>query len=82
MILLCVLVAVFPWWAVLLLLFIPIFLFQTFYWGIIVGFFMDIIYGHSPRFGFPFIFLATTVLLTLLLPLLKRRLVFWKPPIA
>lgn len=77
---LCMLVAIFPWWAVAIIILVPFLLFETFYGAIIVGLLMDSYYGQLPGWAFPFPFLAGSIVLVALFPVMKRRLVFWNRP--
>ena len=72
---LVILMAFLPFWAVCLILLLPLFYFKTFYPAIIVGFLMDVFYGHAASF-IPFPFLIFSALLALLIPVLKRKLIF------
>ncbi len=76
---LCVFITLVPWWVVLLGMLIPLFLFESFYGAIIIGFLMDTFYGHSAGLGFSFPFLVTVIILVFLIPILKHRLISWKP---
>ena len=78
MVLWCVLMAILPWWFVLLGLVSLFFVFESFYGGLLVGFAMDMFYGTPPSFWIPFPFLLCAFLFLILLPALKRNLIFYR----
>lgn len=74
------LAALSPWWLTLLFLLACFFWFNTFYEGIAVGFILDLFYGPPPGFSrFFLLCTATMALLAFLAPLLKRRIIFYRP---
>lgn len=71
-----ILVPIIPWWGTSVLLLIAIFIFDSYYEALIVGIFLDEIYGAPLAvFGsFHFLFFLYTALLIITTFFLKKRL--------
>ncbi len=77
-VLMIVLLFMAPWWLILVFSVGGFLAFSRFYEGVGVCFAADMLYGPPPFApGFPFPFTALSLLFLLLIPFLKKRLIFY-----